>query len=237
MSRVLVVPDINLNMKKVLTGLERAQTLHADTIVLMGNYFFTAGAPKRAKVMMDVWDDLKRVIRDDTRIVPLIGEDDLNYMLLGFKNERYHEKFARQLGGKLLADQRFVPCLAVDGVLYSHAGVTTNWLRNNRIMLENELRFRLGKNGGAGLIEQNIFKLRSWDSFLDEESCMRSEMSNLITYAPPNIRQVVGHTKFEDVTNVGKLWFANSRGRDEFIFVKDGDPCILTDMESKRWKV
>ena len=237
MSRVLVVPDINLNMKKVLTGLERAQTLHADTIVLMGNYFFTAGAPKRAKVMMDVWDDLKRVIRDDTRIIPLIGEDDLNYMLLGFKNEKYHEKFARQLGGKLLADQRFVPCLAVDGVLYSHAGVTTNWLRNNRIMLENELRFRLGKNGGAGLIEQNIFKLRSWDSFLDEESCMRSEMSNLITYAPPNIRQVVGHTKFEDVTNVGKLWFANSRGRDEFIFVKDGDPCILTDMESKRWKV
>lgn len=237
MSRVLVVPDINLNMKKVLAGLERAQTLHADTIVLMGNYFFTAGAPKRAKVMMDVWDDLKRVIRDDTRIIPLIGEDDLNYMLLGFKNEKYHEKFARQLGGKLLADQRFVPCLAVDGVLYSHAGVTTNWLRNNRIMLENELRFRLGKNGGAGLIEQNIFKLRSWDSFLDEESCMRSEMSNLITYAPPNIRQVVGHTKFEDVTNVGKLWFANSRGRDEFIFVKDGDPCILTDMESKRWKV
>ena len=78
MSRVLVVPDINLNMKKVLTGLERAQTLHADTIVLMGNYFFTAGAPKRAKVMMDVWDDLKRVIRDDTRIVPLLGEDDLN---------------------------------------------------------------------------------------------------------------------------------------------------------------
>ena len=40
MSRVLVVPDINLNMKKLLTGLERARGLHADTIVLMGNYFY-----------------------------------------------------------------------------------------------------------------------------------------------------------------------------------------------------
>lgn len=237
MSRVLVVPDINLNMKKLLTGLERARELHADTIVLMGNYFYYAGEPKSTKAMMDVWDELRRVIRNDTRIVPLIGEDDLNYMLLGFKTEKYHEKFAKQLGGKLLADQRFVPCLAIDGVLYSHAGVTTTWLRNHKIMLENELRFRLGKNGGAGLIESNIFKLRSWDLFLDEESCMRSGMSNLITYAPPNVKQVVGHTKSQNVENFGKLWFANSRVWNEFIFVKDGDPCILTDLESKKWKV
>lgn len=229
MSRVLVISDINLNINKVKVGLKRARELNADTIVITGNYFSSLLGPRGTQEMIDFWEEFLGLIRDDTRIVPLLGEEDLNYLNVDFKTPGKQEKFSRYLDNRLDRNYRFVPCVAIDGVMYSHAGVATNWLRDNHIMLENELRFRMGKHGGAGLLEVGIFKLRSWVPFLDETSCFRSSVNNLISFAPPSIKQVVGHTLFEDVSNIGKLWFANSCNENEFVFVNNGDPQILND--------
>lgn len=229
MSRVLVVSDINLNINKLKEGLERAKALNADTIVITGNYFTSLDGPVRTQKVIEFWQEFLRIIRDDTRIIPLLGEEDLNYFNLSFRTPAMNMAFNKYLNGALERNYRFVPCVAVDGVMYSHAGVTVNWLRENRIMLENELRFRMGKHGGAGLLETGIYKLKSWVPFADENSCLRSSMSNLITFAPPNIKQVVGHTMLNEVTNIGKIWFALSDDKDEFIFVNNGDPQTLND--------
>lgn len=236
MSRVLVISDLNLNIDKFKVGLERAKKLNADTIVITGNYFFSQDGPVKTGTVIKFWEDLIGFIRNDTRIVPLLGEEDLNYLNLSFQTPSRNVAFWRYLDNRLENNYRFVPCVAVDGVIYSHAGVNTNWLRANKIMLENELRFRMGKHGGAGLLEAGIYKIKNWIPFTDEDSCLRCDMKDLIAYSPLNIKQVVGHTLLNEVTNIGKLWFAFADNDNEFVFVNDGDPQILNDYGDENGK-
>ena len=58
MARVLVIPDSRLNIGKIENGLELAKQYHADTIVILGNYFneFKAGDSQRD--YFDMWDYL-----------------------------------------------------------------------------------------------------------------------------------------------------------------------------------
>lgn len=240
MARVLVIPDSKLNIDKIERGIELARTYHADTIVIMGNYFneFRAGDAQRD--YFDMWDYLCALLRKDTRIVPLIGENELNY--LGYEKQLpgYNKRLAKYIGHKLISNQRFMPVFAADGVLYSHAGVTTTWLRNYKIMLENEIRFRLGKGGGAGLIEHAVLKLRDWDPFFDDDgvfaSCMRQKYTSLMSYAPASVTQVVGHTEVSEPFNAGRIWFSNSQDEDSYLFVNNGEVQVVRYGEERQYE-
>ena len=231
MARVIVVPDSRLSINKIDRGIELAKKYNADRIVLLGNYFDPLTGKANIDDYRDMWDYLKYLIRRDTRVIPLIGERELNYIDTTYSMPGSNKEFKKELGGRLAMNYKFMPCVAIDGVLYSHAGVTTNWLRRYKIMLENELRFRLGKDGGAGLIEGAIFKLRDWGPFFDDTendgSCMRARHTTLMTFAPSNIKQVVGHTMVEEPFNAGKIWFALSNNDDAYLFVNNGEVKVI----------
>lgn len=240
MARVLVIPDSKLNIGKIENGLELAKQYHADTIVILGNYFneFKAGDSQRD--YFDMWDYLTTLLRKDTRVVPLVGERELNYLNYSTKVPGLNKKLAKYIGNKLIANQRFMPVFAADGVLYSHAGVTTTWLRNYKIMLENEIRFRLGKGGGAGLIEGAILKLKDWDPFFDADgafaSCMRQDYTNLMSFAPSSVMQIVGHTEVSEPFNAGRIWFANSQDDGAYLFVNNGEVQVVKYGEERQYE-
>lgn len=232
MSRVMVIPDSRLDIEKIERGIRLAKKYNADKIILLGNYFDPLEGKSNLQDYEDMWDYLRFLIRKDTRVVPLLGERELSYMGFPEKLPGANKEFSKEIGARLAVNYKFMPCVAVDGVLYSSAGVTTTWLRRYRIMLENELRFRLGKDGGAGLIEAAILKLRDWDPFYDDTredgSCMRADFTSLLTYAPSNIRQVVGTTMVAEPFNSGRIWFAWSEDENKYLYVNNGEPQVVS---------
>ena len=183
MAKVLVVPDARLDIERIEHGIELAKMYHADSIVLMGNYFDPIDGEKAEQEDWErMWDYLKKVTKENMNLIPLIGEHELSYLNCNMRLNGHNGKFRGYIRNELSRHYRFMPCVAIDGVLYSNCGVTTEWLRAHKIMLENEIRFRLGKNGGAALIEQAICKQTSWIPFFDGHkntaSCMRASVKD-----------------------------------------------------------
>lgn len=229
MAKVLVIPDARLDIDRIKNGMSLAKEKKADLIVLLGNYF-DAYESKDSDFdkSVEMWEYLKSIIRNNTNVVPLLGESEISYLGQGTTVKGYNKQFSNYIGLKLQNHFRFVPCFAVDGVLYSNCGVTTNWLRKHRIMLENELRFRLGKMCGAGLIESSILELKSWEPLFDgsygNASCMRASVRDLLASNPPNVVQVVGNAMVKEITQTGRIWLANSEDKNQYLLVHNGEP-------------
>lgn len=229
MAKVLVVPDARLDLKRIEHGIELAKMYRADLIVLMGNYFDPIDGEKaEQKDWERMWDYLKKVTRENMNIIPLIGKHELSYLNCNMRLNGHNGKFRGYIKDQLARHHRFMPCVAIDGVLYSNCGVTTEWLRAHKIMLENEIRFRLGKVGGAALIEQAICKQTNWTSFFDGHkntaSCMRASVKDLMYSAPQNIAQVVGDAVVSTPGQMGRIWFVNSVNKNEYMMFNNGEP-------------
>lgn len=242
MSKVLVVPDARLDIKRIEHGLELAKKYHADLIVLMGNYFDPIeGETATLEDYKNMWEYLKKIVRLNTNIIPLIGEHELSYLNCSARLNGHNGKFRGVIKNELAKHHRFMPCVAIDGVLYSNSGVTVEWLRAYKIMLENEIRFRLGKNGGAALIEAAICKIPNWIPFFDGKkhtaSCARASVVDLTYSAPRNIAQVVGNAMVSTPMPMGNIWFVNSVDYNEYMMFSDGEPQMyvyLGDDDSKK---
>lgn len=231
MAKVLVVPDARLDIERIEHGIELAKMYHADSIVLMGNYFDPIDGEKaEQKDWERMWDYLKKVTKENMNLIPLIGEHELSYLNCNMRLNGHNGKFRGYIRNELSRHYRFMPCVAIDGVLYSNCGVTTEWLRAHKIMLENEIRFRLGKNGGAALIEQAICKQTSWTPFFDGHkntaSCMRASVKDLMYSAPQNITQVVGSAVVSTPSPMGRIWFVNSVNKNEYTMFNNGEPQV-----------
>ena len=229
MAKVLVVPDARLNIRRIEHGMELAKRYRADSVVLMGNYFDPVeGETATMDDYKKMWEYLKDLARNNMNVIPLIGEHELSYLNCSTRLNGHNGKFRGVIRNELVRHQRFMPCVAIDGVLYSNCGVTTEWLRRYKIMLENEIRFRLGKNGGAALIENAICKLTNWIPFFDGKkntaSCMRASVKDLTYSAPPNVPQVVGNALVSSPMPMGRIWFVNSVDENEYMMFNNGEP-------------
>jgi hypothetical protein len=238
MAKVLVIPDARLDIKRISHGLYLAKRYGADTIVLIGNYFDPIeGEEAKPEAWDNMWSYLKNIIKNNTSIIPLLGERELSYLNHRAKMPGYNPAFSSKIGNKLMNHYSFMPCVAIDGILYSNSGVTTEWLRKWKIMLENDIRFRLGKNGGAALIEKAVCRIPNWDAFYDGKlgtaSCMRASVKDLMNSAPANITQVVGNAMVEDVVNMGRIWFVNSVKNDQYLIINNGVPQVYLYLGKK----
>lgn len=236
MSKVLVIPDSHLKIDVIENGIELANHYKADKIVLLGDYFDDWYAVSRD--YYDMVDYLKLLLRKDPRIVALLGNHELSYM--GFPCSGHNKHVAEHVMRNIYPDHRFYWCAAFDGVLYSHAGVTTAWLRANKILTENEIRYKLSKNNGADFLEVKIGNVESLSPFAKAgpgrggnsyPSLLWADAEELMTDSIPNIKQVVGHTPVKEIQCVGKCWFtdvySNFNISDEYLLVVNGKPEIV----------
>lgn len=235
MSKVLVVPDSHLKIEVIEHGLELAKKHRAENIVLLGDYFDDWMS------MPSQYDDMLKYLKDIMRTVPnviaLYGNHELSYM--GFPCSGHMRAVQKELNKALANDNRFLFCVAIDGVLYSHAGVCVQWLKQNGLITQNELRLKLPTGKGADLLESNINGAGSMDVFNkigpsrggnDYPSPLWADLTELIADAAP-IKQVVGHTPVKEIENIGRCWFvdvfSNDNICDEYLLVVDGEPTII----------
>lgn len=239
MSKVLVVPDSHLKIEVIENGLALAKKYRADTIILLGDYFDDWHAVPRQ--YHDMIDYLKILLRTNPNVIPLLGNHELSYMS-EFRASGFNKHVAKELEAMLNNDMRFLYAVAIDGVLYTHAGVCMQWLRNNKIITQNDLRLKLPTKSGADLLEDKINNASVLAFSMvgparggyNYPSPLWADLTELIADPAP-VKQVVGHTPIKQIENIGRVWFTDvfSNGNDdnEYLLVVDGEPQIVYDGE------
>lgn len=241
MSKVLVIPDSHLKISVIENGLKLASKHRADKVVLLGDYFddwFAISQDYKDMLMY-----LKTLLKKNPNVIPLFGNHELSY--LGYPCSGYNNAMAETLRQALYPDHRFLFGVAIDEVFYSHAGVCTGWLKENKIMTQNDLRINLFKKTGAELLEKCIGKISDISLFAHAgparggskfPSPLWADLTELVADPAP-VKQVVGHTPVKEIENVGKVWFtdvfSNDNECDEYLLVTDGEPQIVKYYEEE----
>lgn len=237
MSKVLVIPDSHLKIDVIEHGLELAKAYRADHIVMLGDYFDDWDATDDQYHQMI--DYLKKLLVSNPNVIPLLGNHELSYM--GYPCAGHNHRVAEELGRWLIKDRRFYFGVGIDSIFYSHAGVCNEWLRNNKVVTENEFRYTLCRGKGAVFLEEKMSKISSIDVFAQASpsrggsssspSPLWSDIEDLMNDQLNYTRQVVGHTPVTEIQCLGKCWFtdvfSNGNVSDEYLMVVDDEPIIL----------
>lgn len=244
MSKVLVIPDVHLKTDVIERGRRLADKFMATKIIMLGDYFDDWYAIQSDYTKMI--DYLKNLLKKDPRIIPLFGNHELSYLGYPCSGYTYYSGIRNEIFDWLIKDYRFAFCYAEDGVLYSHAGICTGWLWDNKICTANDIRYKLTKKGGAEIIEKAICKIDCYPRSSTNlrpfstvgpargggarPSLVWADLTELVADPIP-IKQVVGHTPVQQIENIGRCWFtdvySNSNVSDEYLLVNDGEPRIV----------
>lgn len=228
MSRVLCIPDSHLKTSVIERGMELANRLDADKIILLGDYFDDWNAIPPEYVQMI--ECLEKALKDE-RVIPLVGNHELSY--LGFPCSGHLREVEFEVKDWLLNEKRLRFVYSEDGVLYSHAGVTSSWLAENRITEANNVDEVSKAIDNLPHIRQfaTAGRMRGGNG---TPSPLWADLTELIQDPIP-IRQVVGHTPISGIERIGneyfECWFtdvySNGNISDEYLFVEDGEPKII----------
>lgn len=235
MSKVLVIPDVHLKVEVIERGLELAKKYRADTIVMLGDYFDDWHSIDRDYDDMLIY--IRNVLRNNPNIIPLFGNHELSYM--GYPCSGHNHNLNQKLYDYLYPNYRFLFGVAIDGIFYSHAGVCTQWLKENNLITQNDLRLRLPHKAGATLLETIFDKIPNMEVFSHvgparggsrTPSPLWADLTELIADPAP-VKQVVGHTPVKQIEKIGKVWFtdchSNYNESDEYLLVNDGEPEVV----------
>ena len=242
MSKVLVIPDVHMKKEVIENGLALATKHRAEKIIMLGDYFDDWYAMDFEYTEMIRY--LKKLLRGNPNIIPLMGNHELSY--LGYPCSGFNRAMQPDVYNLLIKDYRFAFCYSEDGVFYSHAGVTTSWLKNNHIITSNDLRLKLNKKVGPEIVERGMCKIDSYPRNVEKlkpfsevgparggganPSPLWADLTELVADPAP-FKQVVGHTPVKRIENVGKVWFcdvfSNYNPCSEYLLVKDGEPEVI----------
>lgn len=233
--KVLVIPDSHLKLWVIEHGIELADRYRVDKIVTLGDYFDDWISIDRD--YYDMMDYLKVLLRREHRLIALFGNHELSYF--GYPCSGHKRKLQPYIYDKLANDQRLFPAVGLDGVLYSHAGVCLDWIRENKILTENAIRYGLTRAAGASKLEDAICR-QEFNIFAQAgalrgghgaPSCVWADARELIADHIPKVSQIVGHTPVKEITFMSNCWFtdvfSNGNVCDEYLLVEDGEPKIV----------
>jgi hypothetical protein len=175
---------------------EKFKNLQFDKFIFIGDYFDSFDIPPDEQVRN--FQNITDWAREDDRVELLIGNHDFHYIVndpleqySGFQTKK------AALYRHLLEDNKDLLKMAVeiDGVLYSHAGVTEVWAN----------RFGIKKADDINRLPLKAFYFEGRDPYGDDvtQSPIWVRPYSLLTnYWHP--KQVVGHTRVESLFPFGE---------------------------------
>ena len=237
MARALVIPDAHLKIWVIKQGMELADKLMCDRVILLGDYFDDwLGMDSDYEEMYRYLKDLLR--KNHGRVIPLLGNHELSY--LGYPCSGYKARVAPIVKNTVENDFRFTWCYALDGVLYSHAGFTRQWVETNQLIQPHMIRYHMGKLNGADMCEDSLKNLKDISQLAQagpargghsNPSPVWADLTELVADRIGNFIQVVGHTPVEQIEFFENCYFtdvySNGNISDEYLFVVDGEPKIV----------
>lgn len=196
-----------------------------DKIVFLGDYFDNySNTPGQEQVsnFREILDMTKRHSKRYPGVVELLyGNHDHSYLnkekCSGYKwqNQLIYEEILKEA-----KDEGYLkPVLVVDDIIFSHAGVSSYWLKEVAgLDKPEEITFDtvpLDKFNFNYLTGDNVF------GDTPSQSPIWIRPQSLIQYKIEGYRQIVGHTQMRRPVNREGIWF-NDMMPSHYIIVEDG---------------
>lgn len=198
-----------------------------DVCVFVGDYFDSFEVDTGTQLA-----NFKEIIKfkkeQGERVVLLMGNHDLHYLLKGEHYSGYQHTRAFDIESALLSAIVHEPLInyaaIYDGFLFSHAGVTKTWVEANKVDL-NDMPYSI-----------NELQLRAFafNHDRDKSNCGEHKSQGPMWVRPaalqqdaiPGYTQVVGHTRQESINITPNFIFIDSLWNDEFLSIEDGVPVV-----------
>lgn len=219
----------------------------ADRFIFVGDYFDTH---ESIRIIVQLHNFIRLIeFKNNSKadVIMLIGNHDFHYM--PFANETYsgHQRGHHHTIQSLLMEHinELSMCYKMDKYLFSHAGVSYNWLKY--WLDKNKIKIRF--NDIDVLVNDlfincpRAFKFSGWDPYGDsvESSPIWIRPKSLQESNYDTLRkefiQVVGHTQQKKIdikgqTTGGRYYYIDTLGESrEYLIIEDGEVSVgqLTD--------
>lgn len=225
--KIIAIGDLhgNQNWTKVI---EKEKDF--DKIIFVGDYLDTKFGYKPIEQKQNL-EKLIQYKKDNfNKVILLYGNHDHHYISFseqysGFQSSMY---FDFNIILKEAIKEKVIKVIHIENnYLFSHAGVSKTWLKNNSIKSINEINDYL-------IFKPSVFNF--------QPGANRSNIGNDITQSPIWIRpesiknnciddyiQIVGHTMFNDIEINKKLYFIDSFNiSNKYLVINNNKPLIKT---------
>lgn len=221
--KVLVIPDVHGNERVLENAKKVYEEGRADKVIFLGDYcdshdtFNTWSDQKRELEKIMEWKHAVNLVNPHT-VDTLFGNHDLSYMgnYGGRSCSQYQHFSAKDIQDTLTnMFEEFEPFVIVDKWLFSHAGVTQEWLNDP---MHASVFFPELTNSSLDKIKEifhnhnlTVFNFNGDDPYGDDsyETCMWIRPPSLIRFGIAGYNQCVGHTALDE--NMMEYWNLESR--------------------------
>ena len=180
-----------------------------DRVIFIGDYFDSYDGYTAAEQMFNFEQIINFKLSGKAEVIMLIGNHDYHYMRGVTEHYSGYQHGARPAIEQLLYDNRSHLQMAygMNGFLFSHAGISTEWLKNNGYDNESNL---IDWINDMWKYKPNVFNFVGYNPYGD------SEFSSPIWIRPKSLQranrdtlrdqfiQVVGHTQQKKIDREGK---------------------------------
>ena len=208
--KILVIADVHgrSDWKEVVKQ-------ECDKIIFLGDYFdsFTIPFEKQFKNFQEIYD-FKSTYPE--KVTLLIGNHDFHYMVSGQRYSGYQDNYANKIN-EIISNAYNVGflqlCCVENEILFSHAGVTKTWCKNNGIdenNIEEEINMLFENNSDSFKFQDFPNSDNSGDNIYQSPLWVRpkSLISDSVDW-----KQIVGHTQFKEITNIKNVYFVDVPGK------------------------
>jgi hypothetical protein len=175
-----------------------------DHFVFLGDYFDSKSRDTTPDEQANNFDDILEFKEEFGNVDLLIGNHDLQYIGGARTNQfKLHtQMLVDDTLMNLIRNGTLQVCVAYDGYLFSHAGISSVWMKEHGLAsianINNAFRYNpllvdfVNKPNGS-LSGDNIYQSPLW-----------IRPNSLCEFALSDYHQVVGHTRIEEVTVIPK---------------------------------
>lgn len=175
-----------------------------DKIIFIGDYFDSKNGHSANRQIANFKEILEFKRANKDKVILLIGNHDFHYMTgVDESYSGYQNKYAKDINkvlDEVLAEELMQMCYSYDNLLFSHAGVTKTWVKQNSIDESNLVSsinnlFKTDKSSFKFCMGSNFS--RSGEDITQPPIWVRP--ASLLKDGIDNYKQIVGHTS---VTNI-----------------------------------
>lgn len=151
MKKILIIPDVH-GRKFWRRAIERGFNENVDKIIFLGDYSdpYHSEGISHEDALIELEDIIKIKEKNPSKVILLLGNHDAHYLSESFSScTRYSHEYASKYYDLLANRVEFHKAYECEqnGVkyLFTHAGVSPEWLQNNRIKEKTDLSLILNK--------------------------------------------------------------------------------------------
>lgn len=196
--RVIAIGDIH--GKTQWESIYEREKHNFDNLVFIGDYF-DCFEKISAQDQIVNFNKIVTLKKQDSRVEILIGNHDLHYLIdQQYSGYQYNNAIYIRIAIKQSIDW-VQPSIMIDDVLYTHAGVTMSWAKNNNLKLNNRIDAQIND---LFKYNHNAFGFQYKGRFTNpygddpDQGCMWVRPNSLI-FDKADYHQIVGHTTYDSI--------------------------------------